>query len=63
MPCSIHWKRPAVKKKNSRKDKLEALRLESERALIDQIRRALALPPDRRTHFLRKRIGFRMSCL
>lgn len=51
------------KPKNRRKTKLEALRLESERALIDQIRRALALPPDRRTNFLRKRIGFRMSCL
>jgi hypothetical protein len=52
-----------VRKKNSRKDKLEALRQESERALVEQIRRALALPPDRRTNFLRKRIGFRMSCL
>ncbi|MFN0168027.1 MAG: hypothetical protein ACKV22_16505 [Bryobacteraceae bacterium] len=52
-----------MRKKNSRKDKLEALRQESERALVEQIRRALALPPDRRTNFLRKRIGFRMSCL
>jgi hypothetical protein len=31
--------------------------------LIDQIRRLLALPMDRRTNFLRRRIGYRMSCL
>jgi hypothetical protein len=29
----------------------------------DLIRRLLALPPERRTHFLRKRVGIRMSCL
>jgi hypothetical protein len=32
-------------------------------ALRDQIQRLLALPPERRTHFLRKRIGVRMSCI
>jgi len=31
--------------------------------LRDQIRALLALPPERRTHFFRKRIGIRMSCL
>jgi hypothetical protein len=43
--------------------KREALKLESERALVEQIRRHLALPMEKRTHFLRKRIGFRASCL
>ncbi len=43
--------------------KHEALRRESERALIEQIRRHLALPLEKRTHFLRKRTAFQASCL
>jgi hypothetical protein len=47
-----------MKKKAAKKSKLtpeEALKAESERALVDQIRRLLALPMNKRTHFLRVR--------
>jgi hypothetical protein len=53
----------SAKKPATRKAKLKALKKESDLALRDQIRRWQALPPDRRTHFLRKRIAYRMSCL
>jgi hypothetical protein len=45
------------KKRISRTKKAQeaALKLESERALTDQIRRLLALPMNKRTHFLRVR--------
>jgi len=52
-----------MKKCATRKEKLAALKKESELVSIDQIRRWQALPPDRRTNFLRRRVGFRMSCL
>jgi hypothetical protein len=52
-----------MKKRVTRKAKLEALKIESDLALRDLIRRWQALTPDRRTHFLRKRIAYRMSCL
>jgi len=52
-----------AKPRVTRKARLAALKKETERAEIDQIRRLLALPPEKRTHFLRKRIGYRMSCL
>jgi hypothetical protein len=47
----------------SRKARLEALKKESDLAERDLIRRLLALAPEKRTHFLRKRVGIRMTCL
>lgn len=52
-----------MKKRLTRRAKLAALKKESDLALRDQIRLLLALPPDRRTHFLRKRVSYRISCL
>ena len=52
-----------MRKRATRKAALETLKNESELALRDQIRRLLALPPEKRTHFLRKRVGIRMTCL
>lgn len=51
------------KKRVTRKQKLEALKAESDRALTDMIRRLMDKPMNQRTHFLRKRIGFRGSAL
>ena len=53
------WKKPRV----TRKARLEALKKESDLAERELIRRLLALPPEKRTHFLRKRVGIRMTCL
>jgi len=61
-PCR-RWRKRLPKPRITRKARLAALKKESDAALRDQIRRLLALPMERRTHFLRKRIGFRMSCL
>ncbi len=47
----------------TRKARLAALKRESDLALRDQIRKLLALPPEKRTDFLRKKVGIRMSCL
>jgi hypothetical protein len=56
------WRRP-LKKRHDRTLKLAAVARESERGLREMIRRWQALPPSRRTHFLRKRVGFRMTAL
>ena len=50
-------------KRVGRKEKLAAVARESERGLRDMIRRWQALPPERRTNFLRKRVSFRMTAL
>jgi hypothetical protein len=52
-----------MRKPRARAAKLRALRHESDRALVDLIRRRLALAPQQRTHFLRKRVVFRGSAL
>lgn len=57
-PCSKVWKRLDVKKKkiaNKRAKILDALRIESDRAELDLIRRRLALPINKRLNFLRVR--------
>jgi hypothetical protein len=55
-----HWMK---KKGKDRSKQLKALTKESERNLIEQICRQLALPMNRRTHFLRKRLPGGGSCL
>lgn len=56
-------KRTSKKKKATRAEKLAALKMESELALIDTIRRLQAKPMNQRTHFLRKKISYAGSCL
>ena len=52
-----------MRKRPGRKEKLAALKRESERDLVELIRRRLALPVERRMNFLRKRVTFRGSAL
>lgn len=52
---------PLRKPRATRKATLEALKRETELGVRDQIRRLLALPPQRRP--LLKRVGIRVSCL
>jgi len=54
---------PLMKKRKAKNEKLKALKKENERNLIEQIRRLLALPMNRRTNFLRKRLPGGGSCL
>jgi len=52
-----------MKKRKEINKRLKALKKESERNLPEQIRRQLALPMNRRTNFLRKRLPGGGSCL
>ncbi|MBI1872800.1 MAG: hypothetical protein HYS05_02790 [Acidobacteria bacterium] len=61
-PCWRFWRKP-LKKRPGRKTKLAALARESERDLRELIHRWQALPPERRTNFLRKRTSFRGTAL
>ena len=56
-------KAPRVKQRNVRRRALAAVRRESDRALVELIRRRLALPVEKRMNFLRKRVGVRGSAL
>jgi hypothetical protein len=50
-----------LKKRPDRRARLAAVARENDRALRELIRRRLALPPERRTHFLRARIALRRT--
>lgn len=45
-----------MKKKKAEPAPRDALKRESERILVEQIRRQLSLPPNKRTNFLRVRL-------
>jgi hypothetical protein len=46
-----------------REQRSAALKLESDRALLQLIRYRLSLPPDKRLNVLRRKIGLRATCL
>ncbi len=58
-------KKPAIheRRRASRAEALASLRAESDAQLTDLIRRRLALPLEKRTFFLRKRLPGGGSCL
>jgi hypothetical protein len=56
-------KRQEPKARQSAADASAALKLESDRALLDLIRYRLSLPPEKRLNCLRRKIGLRATCL
>ena len=52
-----------MSKAADRKKRLERLKTATEKAALEQIRRLLDLPMERRTHFLLRRTGFIGSAL
>jgi hypothetical protein len=44
-------------------DVVAAMRLESDRALLQSIRHRLSLPPEKRLNRLRHKVGLRATCL
>jgi hypothetical protein len=53
--AAVSKKKAKRKKSKTKKAEEAALKAESDRALVEQIRRLLALPMNKRTHFLRVR--------
>jgi len=56
-------KRLSVMVDGTAAERSEALKKESERALIELIRYRLSLPPEKRLNCLRRKIGLRATCL
>jgi hypothetical protein len=56
-------KKRDLKKPGTAADARAALRLESDRALLESIRHRLSLPPEKRLNCLRRKVGLRATCL
>ncbi len=56
-------KRKTPKNTGAAPDRSAALKIESDRALIELIRYRLSLPPEKRLNILRRKIGLRATCL
>ena len=52
-----------MSEKAAREKRLERLKAETDKAELEQIRRLLDMPMEKRTHFLRRRTGFVGSAL